>query len=197
MNDVTNSLFTLLVKVSAYLFIGYLLGKALTLNKKAKIIKSGTMILEYQKGYSIIGIAFLLFAIFILSQTPSDIFTDFITLFSETILVSLLVILGALGILMSFDVVEVSSEKIRNYNILGIGKEKVIFWEGIDDIHYDDFFKGIKIVSDKTKINIGVERYGFEDFIELLRIKYGNTLHNVSFDYICKDIKKYKKFPIN
>ncbi len=196
MNDVTNSLITLLVKASSYLFIGYLLEKALTLNKKAKIIKSGTMILEYQKGYSIIGIAFLLFAIFLLSQTPSDIFSDFQTLFIEAILVSLFIILGIIGILTSFDVVEVSSEKIRNHNILGIGKEKVILWEGIDDMRYDEFFKGIKIVSDKTKINIGIERSGFEDFIALLRMKYGNKLHNVSFDDICKDIKKYRKFPI-
>jgi hypothetical protein len=197
MDYVTNSLVALLVRASVYLFIGYVLGKALTLNKKAKVIESGTMIFEFQKGYRIIGIAFLMFAGFLLFQANSNTITDFMDLFIATILISIFIILGALVIVMSLDVVEVSSEKIRNYNIIGIGKEKVIFWEAIDDINYDKFYKSIKIVSDKTKINLGIERSGFYDFIALLRTRYGNTIYGISFDDICNDIKKFKKFPIN
>jgi hypothetical protein len=180
-----------------YLFIGYILGKALTLNKKAKITEYGTMILELQKGFRIIGIAFLMFAAFLLFQADSEFaITDFMSFFIMAILILFFLILGTCVIVSSFDVVEVSSEKIRNYNILGIGKEKVISWERIDDIRYDEFNIGIKIVSNKTKINIDIERSGFEDFIALLRTRYGDTIHGVSFDDICTDIKKFKKFPI-
>lgn len=197
MNDVTYSLIALLGKASVYLFIGYIIGKALTINKKAKIIKSGAMVLEIQKGYRIIGIAFFIFAIFLLVQANSNTINDFIDLFIAIISILFFVILGGYAIVGSFNVVEVSSEKIRNYNIWGIGKETVIFWDAIDDIKYDEFKKGFKIVSNKSKIIIDTQYLGIEDFIQLLRIRYGNTIQGVSFDDICNDIKKYKKFPIN
>lgn len=151
MNDVTYSLIYLFVKASVYLLIGYIIGKALTINKKAKIIESGTMVFEIQKGYRIIGIAFFLFAIFLLFQSNSNTITDFTDLFLAIILISFFIISGAWILIASFNVIEVSSEKIREYNTWGIGTENVIFWEAIDDIRYDDIKKGFKIVSNKTK----------------------------------------------
>lgn len=197
MNDVTYSLIALLGKASVYLFIGYIIGKALTINKKAKIIKSGAMVLEIQKGYRIIGIAFFIFAIFLLVQANSNTITDFIDLFIAIISILFFAVSGAWTLIASFNVVEVSSENIREYNIWGIGKETMIFWEDINEIKYDEFKKGFKIVSNKSKIIIDTQYLGIEDFIQLLRIRYGNTIQGVSFDDICNDIKKYKKFPIN
>ncbi len=197
MNDVTYSLIYLFVKASVYLLIGYIIGKALTINKKAKIIESGTMVFEIQKGYRIIGIAFFLFAIFLLFQSNSNTINDFTDLFLAIILISFFIISGAWILIASFNVIEVSSEKIREYNTWGVGTENVIFWEAIDDIRYDDIKKGFKIVSNKTKIIIDIQYSGFEDFIQLLRIRFGDAIHGVSLDDICNDIKKFKKFPIS
>lgn len=200
MNYLTNKLFEIFIESAFNLFLVFIAGIAFTSSSqnKAKRLENDAILLQVKKSYYIIGFLFLIMAGFLVSKVKS--ISGVGELLILVTLISFFIVSGLITIIGSFETIEISSEKIRDYNLFAIGKkrfylfETAISWDDVDSIKYDEFQTKLEIISGKKNIHIGIMHIGLDDFVAMLRKRYGDMAFGLSLEKVENDIIKHRKY---
>lgn len=147
-----------------------------TSKKELTLEDNGTIELEMNKAYGIMGVISVIISILLFILLVRNGFED---LDFVKVVGIMSLIFGAVGVLLVLVgkniKVLVTDRQITYYGLMS--KEKTIFWSQIEKITFNKNSLELSLITSETKIKLHMHLVGFNSFIKVLKQKVNSSIY--------------------